>query len=66
MSEWIAKPIKDGKKHLGDEYMGDLIRCRDCRYKNEYNQCTYYINFHHWTSDMDYCSGAERRDKRNG
>lgn len=22
MSEWIAKPIKDGKKHLGDEYMG--------------------------------------------
>ena len=30
MSEWIAKPIKDGKKHLGDEYMGDLIRCRDC------------------------------------
>ena len=32
MSEWIAKPIKDGKKHLGDEYMGDLIRCRDCRF----------------------------------
>lgn len=43
-----------------------VIRCRDCIYKNEYGRCTFYINFHHWTDDMDYCSDAERRDKRNG
>ena len=43
-----------------------VIRCRDCKYKTEYGYCTYYVNFHHWTDDMDYCSDAERRDKRNG
>ena len=43
-----------------------VIRCRDCIYKNEYGRCTFYINFHHWTDDMAYCSDGERRDKRNG
>ena len=42
-----------------------VIRCMDCVYKNEYGYCTMYINFHHLTADMDYCSDAERRDDEN-
>ena len=72
MSEWIAKPIKDGKKHLGDEYMGDLIRCKDCKYKDDgidedgipFLKC---LNGRSYggTRINDYCSWAERR-KDNG
>ena len=40
-----------------------VIRCKDCVHKNEYGYCTLYINFHHLTEDMDYCSDAEREEK---
>ena len=39
-----------------------VIRCKDCVYKNEYGYCTLYINFHHLTEEMGYCSDAERRE----
>lgn len=72
MSEWIAKPIKDGRKHLGDEYMGDLIRCKDCKYYRADGDC-----WHEWDNDGriyyksiinepnpdDYCSRAKRREE---
>lgn len=41
----------------------EIVRCRDCVYKNEYGYCTFYINFHHLTEDMAYCSDAERREE---
>ena len=40
-----------------------VIRCRDCKHKNEYGYCTVYPSFHHLTADMDYCSDAERKEK---
>ena len=40
-----------------------VIRCKDCIYKNEYGCCTLYINFHHLTADMDYCSDGERKEE---
>ena len=40
-----------------------VIRCKDCIYKNEYGYCTLYINFHHLTADMDYCSDGERKEE---
>lgn len=40
-----------------------VIRCKDCKHKNEYGYCTLYLNFHHLTADMDYCSDAERREE---
>ena len=39
-----------------------VVRCKDCVYKSEYGYCTLYINFHHLTEDMGYCSDAERRE----
>ena len=66
MSEWIAKPIKDGRKHLGDEYMGDLIRCRDCVYYRPYSDGKMDCDNLFGMADVDpdgYCSRAERREK---
>lgn len=40
-----------------------VIRCKDCKHKNEYGYCTLYLNFHHLTADMDYCSDAERKEE---
>lgn len=39
-----------------------VIRCKDCVHKSDYGYCTLYINFHHLTEDMGYCSDAERRE----
>lgn len=39
-----------------------VIRCKDCVHKSEYGYCTLYINFHHLTEDMGYCSDAERKE----
>ncbi len=41
---------------------GELIRCKDCKHKNKYGYCTLYLNWHHLTADMDYCSDAERKE----
>lgn len=45
--------------------ISELIRCKDCKHKNEYGYCTVYLNFHHLTADMDYCSDAERKENGN-
>ena len=48
---------------LGKDKLQELIRCKDCKHKNEYGYCTMYLNFHHLTADMDYCSDAERKEE---
>ena len=48
---------------LGKDKLHELIRCKDCKHKNEYGYCTMYLNFHHLTADMDYCSDAERKEE---
>jgi len=40
-----------------------VIRCRDCKYRNEYGYCTFYLNWHRLNGDMDYCSDGERREE---
>ncbi|MBQ3321909.1 MAG: hypothetical protein IJH05_03580 [Firmicutes bacterium] len=42
---------------------GELIRCKDCKFMNEYDYCTFYLDFHHLTADMDYCSDAKREEE---
>lgn len=68
MNEWIAKPIMDGRKCVGDEYMGELIRCKDCIYWNyedsgidgtEQGEC---CSMDILSDGMFYCAGAERKD----
>ncbi len=49
------------------KHMGELVRCKDCKYHTAYNECTN----EHWDSkyspdypvvdDKDYCSRAERK-----
>lgn len=63
MSEWIAKPIKDGRKHLGDEYMGDLIRCRDCKRNKSDKWVDCPITEMYGRTTDNYCSLAERREE---
>ena len=64
-TEWIISLDDDLKDHdelfVGNVRDGDILtRCKDCVHKNEYGYCTLYINFHHLTEDMGYCSDAER------
>lgn len=40
-----------------------VVRCKDCKYRNEYGYCTMYLAFHHLTGDMDFCSDAERKEE---
>ena len=53
----------DWQYESGWEKVQPLTRCKDCVHKNEYGYCTLYINFHHLTEDMGYCSDAERREE---
>lgn len=50
-------------KHGKEVEFAKVIRCKDCKHKNEYGYCTVYLNFHHLTADMDYCSDAERKEE---
>lgn len=68
MKEYIM-PIDDTAFDWDEMFVGvirkqeELIRCKDCKHKNEYGYCTVYLNFHHLTADMDYCSDAERKEE---
>jgi hypothetical protein len=62
LKEKIVRYETDGSIVKGYD-AGELIRCKDCKYKNKYSYCTMYLNFHHLTADMDYCSDAERKEE---
>ena len=63
MKEYIV-PLSEEEAFYGYKDMTtELIRCKDCKYKNKYGYCTLYLNFHHLTADMDYCSDAERKEE---
>lgn len=51
-----------GFAHVIGKTVQELIRCRDCEYKNAYGYCTLYTNWHHLTADQDFCSDAVRRE----
>lgn len=67
-TEWIVS-VDDDLKDYDELFVGNvrdgerLIRCKDCVYKSEYGYCTLYINFHHLTEEMGYCSDAERKEE---
>lgn len=71
--ELIVSPIYNAKGNIvGQEYHGELIRCKDCKhYKKEircvgghYNGCGWWLD-EGCESPVDedgYCSYAERKD----
>lgn len=62
LKEKIVRYETDGSIVKGYD-AGELIRCKDCKHKNKYGYCTLYLNFHHLTADMDYCSDAVREEE---
>lgn len=61
MREIIARfDDEDKKPFVYGEEVGEIIRCKDCKYR-EYGYCNLYLSFYRITADMDYCSRAERK-----
>ena len=51
-------------KHCGNEYMGEVITCKDCKHRDpEDKKCDCGMwHFPYTTDDNDYCSYGERRE----
>lgn len=49
--------------YIWTDNTGELIRCEDCKYRNEYGYCTVFLNWHRLTGDFDYCSDGERKEE---
>lgn len=64
MSEYIMKSTSNG----WGEYVGELIRCKDCK-KNDTSACAmgYWDmetgEFTVWNKPNEYCSRAERKEE---
>ncbi len=58
MSEIIQRELFENGKVVGYEYVGRLVRCKDCKYLEE-DECP-------WTGVIDwngYCSRGEKRNE---
>lgn len=49
---------------LGKDTLQELIRCKDCRFRDQFGFCRRWL----WVSapkmeDDEYCSGAERKEE---
>lgn len=45
------------------ERVGELIRCKDCRYFAENDMC---VAWHQYTVKHGFCHWAERREEKDG
>lgn len=69
--EIIVWEFYDAKQNLhGSKYVGELIRCKDCRYydhgENEcesWSLCIVHINRYFQTCADNFCSWAERKEE---
>lgn len=63
--ELIVSPIYNAKGNIvGQEYHGELIRCKDCRFRDQFGFCRRWL----WQKapkmeDEEYCSCAVRREE---
>lgn len=64
MKELIVSPVYNSKGNIvGQEYHGELIRCRDCKwYYRGGAMCMYWDGENGMCGD-DYCSRAERKEQ---
>lgn len=62
--ELIVSPVYNDRDNIvGQEYHGEVIRCRDCRHhveKGQFSEGYCVLDARYW-KDEDYCSRAERR-----
>lgn len=54
--------IKSAKNIIEDAETVELIKCKDCRYREEDHRCQLIGLL---TRDYDFCSYAERKDGKN-
>jgi len=61
----IDTELKNGKVNIVAEWQGELVRCKDCKYRDE--KCG--MGEHRWcqivktsTAPNDYCSYGKRRE----
>ena len=60
MSEYIVRTKPNG----WGGYVGELIRCKDCKhYDSEHEVCCVYISYRLAKDANDYCSDAERKEE---
>jgi hypothetical protein len=62
MKELIVSPVYNSKGNIvGQEYHGELIRCKECKFHHDRTQCSIRIGA--WFDD-DYCNGAVRAERK--
>lgn len=63
--EIIVWEFYDAKQNLhGSKYVGELIRCKDCRHNLDGSCEWHYGTGYRWNvDDDDYCSCAERKEE---
>ena len=61
MKEVIVRLTDDHIKVKGGEYVQDLVRCKDCAWRNT-ERCIIHF-FKEDLKDADYCSFGEVRDE---
>lgn len=63
MKELIVSPVYNAKGNIvGQEYHGELIRCRDCKWYYKGGATCMYLDGDNAMCENDYCSYAVWRD----
>lgn len=67
MKELIVSPVYNSKGNIvGQEYHGELIRCKDCLYLSRLEDSGYYSCCRTEDDEIeltDYCSKAKRKEE---
>ena len=42
---------------------GELIRCKDCKYRDEFGRCNLFMQFNPHVLENGYCSDAKRKEE---
>ncbi len=57
----VDMEVEDGKVNITAEWQGEIVRCKDCKHRNE-PSCQ-IINSMYGIDDDDYCSYGERKEE---
>lgn len=61
LPELIGENLRALIKITGD--CDEIIRCKDCKYRNEFGRCNLFKNFNPHVLENGYCSDAKRKEE---
>ena len=61
LPELIGENLRASIKITGD--FDEIIRCKDCKYRDEFCRCNLFMNFHPHVLDNGYCSDAKGKEE---